>query len=66
MEPLPKPRLRGWFHLGMAPFVQLAGLVLIVADYYAEAITRSLRQEAGVASWVIGEVVPGDQTVVWA
>ncbi|MDO5534787.1 MAG: hemolysin III family protein [Propionibacteriaceae bacterium] len=28
---LPKPRLRGWFHLGMAPFVQLLGLGLIVA-----------------------------------
>lgn len=26
-----KPRLRGWFHLGMAPLLQLAGLILIVA-----------------------------------
>lgn len=27
---LPKPRLRGWLHLGMAPLVQLAGLILLV------------------------------------
>lgn len=26
-----KPQLRGWFHLGMAPLLQLAGLILIVA-----------------------------------
>ena len=32
METTPlKPRLRGWFHLGMAPLLQLAGLILIVA-----------------------------------
>ena len=26
-----KPRLRGWFHLGMTPVIQLAGLILLVA-----------------------------------
>ena len=28
--PRPKPRLRGWFHLGMAPIVQVLGLALMV------------------------------------
>ena len=42
------------------------GLVLIVADYYADAIVRNLRNEANVPSWIIGEVVPGDRNVVWA
>jgi phosphoribosylformylglycinamidine cyclo-ligase len=42
------------------------GLILIVADYYADAIVRNLRNEAGVPSWIIGEVVPGDRNVVWS
>ena len=41
------------------------GLVLIVAEYYAEAIVRHLTQEADTPAWVIGEVVPGDRNVVW-
>ncbi len=35
------------------------GLVLIVADYYADSILRTLRGEANVSAWDIGEVVPG-------
>ena len=35
------------------------GLVLIVAEYYAEAIARYLRTEVELPAWVIGEVVPG-------
>ncbi len=42
------------------------GLVLVVAEYYAEALARTLRDEAGVPAWVIGEVVAGDRTVTWA
>lgn len=42
------------------------GLVLIVADYYAEAIARYIRTEVKLPAWVIGEVVPGRQTVTWA
>jgi phosphoribosylformylglycinamidine cyclo-ligase len=42
------------------------GLVLIVAEYYAEAIARYLRTEVDVPAWVIGEVVPGDREVLWA
>ena len=41
------------------------GLVLIVSDYYAESIARTLRDELDVPSWVIGEVVEGDRTVSW-
>ena len=42
------------------------GLVLIVAEYYAEAIARYLRTEVELPAWVIGEVVPGAKEVVWA
>jgi phosphoribosylformylglycinamidine cyclo-ligase len=42
------------------------GLVMIVADYYADAIIRSLRSRGKVASWIIGEVVAGERNVVWA
>jgi phosphoribosylformylglycinamidine cyclo-ligase len=41
------------------------GLILVVAEYYAEAIVRHLSQEAGVPAWIIGEVVPGDRDVAW-
>jgi phosphoribosylformylglycinamidine cyclo-ligase len=42
------------------------GMVLIVAEYYADAITRYLRNEVDLPAWVIGEVVDGDRTVEWA
>jgi phosphoribosylformylglycinamidine cyclo-ligase len=42
------------------------GLVMIVADYYADAIARYLRTEVEVPAWVIGEVIPGDRKVVWS
>jgi phosphoribosylformylglycinamidine cyclo-ligase len=42
------------------------GLVMIVAEYYADSIVRTLRQEAKVPAWIIGEVVSGDRTVDWA
>jgi phosphoribosylformylglycinamidine cyclo-ligase len=41
------------------------GLVLVVADYYAEAIARYITTEAKIPSWVIGEVVPGGRAVEW-
>ena len=46
-DPIPKPRLRGWFHLGMAPFVQLAGLILIVA-------APSLLARIAIAVYLVG------------
>jgi phosphoribosylformylglycinamidine cyclo-ligase len=42
------------------------GLVLIVAEYYAESITRHLNHKAKVPAWIIGEVVEGNQEVSWA
>ena len=39
------------------------GMVLVVAEYYAESIARTLTKEAGVPSWVIGEVVAGSKGV---
>ncbi len=42
----PKPRLRGWFHLGMAPLLQLAGLILIVA-------APSLLARIGIAVYLV-------------
>ncbi len=42
------------------------GLVLVVAEYHAEAIARHVRKEVKVPAWVIGEVVAGDRDVAWA
>ena len=44
---LPKPRLRGWFHLGMAPVVQLASLILIV-------VAPSLIARISIAIYLVG------------
>jgi phosphoribosylformylglycinamidine cyclo-ligase len=41
------------------------GLVMIVAEYYAESIVRHLRHNAKIPSWIIGEVVAGNREVVW-
>jgi phosphoribosylformylglycinamidine cyclo-ligase len=41
------------------------GLVLIVADYYAEAITRYLAREVKIPAWIIGTVVEGERNVTW-
>jgi len=42
------------------------GLVMVVADYYAEAIARYVTDEVKVPAWVIGEVVPGAREVHWS
>ncbi|MGE3819391.1 MAG: phosphoribosylformylglycinamidine cyclo-ligase [Isosphaeraceae bacterium] len=42
------------------------GLVMIVAEYYADSIVRTLRTEADTPAWIIGEVVPGNREVLWA
>jgi phosphoribosylformylglycinamidine cyclo-ligase len=41
------------------------GLVLVVSPYYAESIQQQLAS-SGLASWLIGRVVEGDQKVEWA
>ena len=40
------------------------GLVLIVAEYYADAIARYLRNEVKLPAWIIGEVVAGNREVI--
>ncbi|MGO9600471.1 MAG: hypothetical protein ACLP7Q_20995 [Isosphaeraceae bacterium] len=42
------------------------GLVMIVAEYYAESIVRHLKYKVKVPTWIIGEVIEGNQEVVWA
>ena len=45
-NPRAKPKLRGWFHLGMAPVVQALGLVLIVLA--ADMVAR-----LGIAVYIV-------------
>lgn len=45
--PLAKPLLRGWLHLGMAPLLQLAGLILLV-------VTPTLVGRIGLAVYLVG------------
>ena len=65
------PPVFGWLQkLGQVPDSEMfrvfnmgIGLVLIVADYYANSIVATLRDEADVPAWVIGEVVNGPKGV---
>jgi phosphoribosylformylglycinamidine cyclo-ligase len=41
------------------------GLIMVVAEHYAEAIVRRLIHRAAIPAWIIGEVVPGAKQVVW-
>src|SRR5690606_11471429 len=67
------PPVFGWLRsLGHLPddeafrvFNMGIGLVLVVAEYYADAIARYLRTEAGVPAWVVGEVEQGPRGVRW-
>lgn len=68
------PEVFGWLQgIGQVPddemfrvFNMGIGLVLFVADYYAEAIARHLTNDVGIPAAVIGEVAPGPHGVVWA
>ena len=42
------------------------GMVVIVSEYYADAIVRALRTEANTPAWVIGEVIEGNREVTFA
>jgi len=46
VDALPKPKLRGWLHLGMAPVVLLAGLALMV-------LTPTVVGRIGVAVYLV-------------
>ena len=39
------------------------GLVLVVAEYFADAIVRHLTHQVKVPAWIIGEVVPGNEVI---
>lgn len=39
------------------------GMIVVVGEYYADSIARTLTKEAGVPSWVIGEVTQGNRDV---
>jgi phosphoribosylformylglycinamidine cyclo-ligase len=68
------PKVFPWLQtLGSVPDAEMfrvfnmgIGLVMIVAEYYADSIARTIRQESKIPAWVIGEVVPGEKTVEWA
>ena len=68
------PKVFPWLQsLGEVPDAEMfrvfnmgIGLVLIVAEYHADAIARYLNTEVQIPSWVIGEVVEGERNVVWA
>ena len=53
-----EPRCIRVFNMGI-------GLVMIVAEYYADAIVRYLSHRGRTPAWIIGEVVPGDRQVTW-
>jgi phosphoribosylformylglycinamidine cyclo-ligase len=67
------PPVFGWLQeVGRLPDLEMfrvfnmgIGLILVVAEYYADAVVRTLRKEAEVPAWVIGEVVPGRRGVTF-
>ena len=42
------------------------GLVIVVAEYFAEAIVRQLSHRLGIPAWIIGEVISGEKVGVVA
>jgi phosphoribosylformylglycinamidine cyclo-ligase len=69
----PVPKVFPWLQaIGNVPDAEMfrvfnmgIGLVLVVAEYYAESIARYLAREADVPSWIIGRVVEGPKGVGW-
>jgi phosphoribosylformylglycinamidine cyclo-ligase len=41
------------------------GLVIIVAEYFAESIVRQLSHRLGIPAWIIGDVISGEKVVSW-
>jgi phosphoribosylformylglycinamidine cyclo-ligase len=43
------------------------GLIVVVAEHFAEAIVRRLgHRRVNVPAWIIGDVVPGEKCVTWS
>jgi phosphoribosylformylglycinamidine cyclo-ligase len=55
---VPDPEMYRVFNMGI-------GLIMVVGEFFAESIARTLRKEAKVPAWVIGEVVEGAKEVVF-
>ncbi|HEV3162679.1 MAG TPA: phosphoribosylformylglycinamidine cyclo-ligase [Isosphaeraceae bacterium] len=55
---VPEPEMFRVFNMGI-------GLVLIVAEFYAEAMARHLRTKLKLPAWIIGDVVAGNKEVTW-
>jgi len=68
------PKVFPWLQaLGQVPddemfrvFNMGIGLVLIVAEYYADSIARTLHKELNLPAWAIGEVTAGEKGVTWS
>ena len=56
---VPDPEMFHVFNMGI-------GLVMIVAEHFAASIVRHLNNKAKVPAWIIGEVIAGNQDVVWS
>jgi phosphoribosylformylglycinamidine cyclo-ligase len=41
------------------------GMVLVVGEYYADSIVRTLSKEGDTPAWIIGEIVPGSRNVTF-
>jgi phosphoribosylformylglycinamidine cyclo-ligase len=69
----PVPRVFSWLQrLGSVDAAEMdhvfnmgIGLVLVVAEHFAEAIVRRIINRAKVPAWIIGEVVTGERKVEW-
>ncbi|MFM7129632.1 MAG: phosphoribosylformylglycinamidine cyclo-ligase, partial [bacterium] len=40
------------------------GMVLVVSPYYAESILRTIREEAKISAWIVGDVVKSPEKTV--
>jgi phosphoribosylformylglycinamidine cyclo-ligase len=56
--PVPPEEMERVFNMGI-------GMVLVVAEYFAESIARHVRTKARIPAWIIGEVVEGPRSIIW-
>jgi len=67
------PKVFPWLQkLGQVPPAEMyrvfnmgIGMIMVVAEFFADAMARHMRTKAKVPAWVIGEVVPGNREVTW-
>jgi phosphoribosylformylglycinamidine cyclo-ligase len=69
----PVPPVFPWLQrLGGVPELEMyrvfnmgIGMILVVAEYYADAIVRKLTTQLKLPAWVIGDVVKGNREITW-